>query len=370
MAKGKDRDWKYNTIFLSQELQQANVDSLEDDSSESDSEVAVSDMCFDISTARPGTSQQPCYKCPRLCRSFGSTDLLSVHQDDHRRSSLHILKGALVAHSDHITELPGGEKWNNNKGKDVMDVEDVDTREGAVESGTQAREESLGSLSKQEEEEGTRSPARTGAHTTDSEKYKQKECRGVEMESDSVKWKMDMVLRSVQTVQETLITLMTLVESQIFNNHSNRISANPNPHMPTTTSTTTAPTPTKLPAVTTPAQPAPVSHHPHPPVHPPTPLNACHPGAQPYHPDILAEPPSCGQRSRENAAAFRILTEPRAQQAVSVFFRMGEQLETLGAVEREAHPGSAHLSTSVVSGSPLLCQRCQAEITQTSETEV
>ncbi|KAJ8008320.1 hypothetical protein DPEC_G00103610 [Dallia pectoralis] len=62
----------------------------------------------------------------------------------------------------------------------------------------------------------------------------EEECRGVERESESVKWKMELIHGSVQTVQETLRTLLKrLVEAQ----SSRAIDPNPKPthhHIPST----------------------------------------------------------------------------------------------------------------------------------------
>ncbi|KAK1797170.1 hypothetical protein P4O66_008564, partial [Electrophorus voltai] len=416
MAKGVDKDWKCTTIFMSQELLQTKHDSVDYENevihnrrfytSGARRECTLSGNVTEIWKPicllnvwllllnRPGKLQQHCRKGSGPHRTVSSTDLLHGHfpaHSDHIRGSQYRLE-------EEALEEPSEKR--NSKGTKVMDVLDKEKWENARGYGAQPKEESLGFVSEQEEEEDDSSLPRTGSQTTDSDNYKQGfHCLPKSLVPSEIS-------HCLFEVEDTLRTLLTyLVEDESFSDQASSSSASLVSPTPTT------PTPTKTPAVPTPAQPVPAPH-PHFPFHLSTPHPSCHLGVHPppkmhFHPhyetahavtrrpsetcrsqlihpqpcflDLPTELPSCGQR-REEAGAFHILTKLResVEQLLSIQKREYEVHKEVLALVRELGPLQSHNQSyglsaqlqqvhhqaSKITKLPLLCQRCQAGLPQ------
>ncbi|XP_030634995.1 uncharacterized protein LOC115816166 [Chanos chanos] len=257
--------------------------------------------------------------------------------------------------------LPAGGEGKSKEEIKTPEPEEEEKWEDASEnraSFDEGSSESFGSLDEEEaeEEEEVRSTPSTvlqkeldGGHMDDSAKYKQEfhslpkqlvpseithclfqleeECRGVEQESESVKWKMELIHCSVQALQETLRILLTrLVEAQSFEKHGGPKAHHfcpihspiqsqhepPNPCGPNTHTSGAKPVPNLI--LNQPHHQIP---HPH--------CKALHAIARRPSETCLTHPtntggtsapmelPSCAQRRRERAMAFHAITELRME---------------------------------------------------------
>ncbi|KAL2079804.1 hypothetical protein ACEWY4_025548 [Coilia grayii] len=150
----------------------------------------------------------------------------------------------------------------------------------------------------------------------------EEECRGVEKESETVKWKMEFIHSSMQCVQETLRTLLIrLVEAQSSDSHSQ--DSTPDQARPPPPPIHRLHHPSYPRAVdTNPNHSSALAHHhhhhhsqcraPH-----PVPSKTClmdtlNPGHCCQESPLPTDMPSCAQRAKERAAAFSTITELRA----------------------------------------------------------
>ncbi|XP_062305807.1 uncharacterized protein LOC134009996 [Osmerus eperlanus] len=155
----------------------------------------------------------------------------------------------------------------------------------------------------------------------------EEECRGVERESRSVKWKMELIHRSVQALQETLRTLLThLVEAQTSDTSDLKT-----PTPPTAPSSSVTPAPVSAPPPSEPDSDVSEDRqmsdayctHQHCPGHrglARCPSETCLPESYQNKnccarlTDSIDEAlPSCAQRKKERAAAFHAIKELRTE---------------------------------------------------------
>ncbi|KAI4897054.1 hypothetical protein NFI96_011401, partial [Prochilodus magdalenae] len=338
-------------IYVSKELREATARSLREHH-----QTASSGTDFAICTHRLAHEHQPPRKCLGVQRSVGSTDLLyhavTYSPLAHSSASLDSLEGALslpsVSNVEHRMEhqppsateiclqgskiglgsivLPAGGEGKSSEGTIAYAEEDEkweDARESVAQMGEEVSDSTYDDEEAEPEEKndtGTRAPA-------DSAVSMEKEWRGVERERESVMWKMEMIHRSVQTVQEILRALLThLVEAQSFN--ANNTGTSQHAHLTTLTPNAdvhfkSAHTLSRISSHLTITQAQGRTHfhsQPHPHcraahavarrpsemclTHPTQPLpETCCPG--------MFEPPSCAQHMKERMETFHILTELR-----------------------------------------------------------
>ncbi|XP_036452967.1 uncharacterized protein LOC118826184 [Colossoma macropomum] len=207
-------------------------------------------------------------------------------------------------------------------------------------------------------------------------------------------WKMEMIHRSVQTVQDILRTLLThLVEAQHFNanntktsQHAHLTSPTPNIHVTFSSAQTHSVPQPYISGYTTMTETH--AHNPQPHPH----WQAAHTVARrpsetclthPAHPlpspccSGMFEPPSCAQRRKEKMETFHILTELResvgkvrlaqeqdSKEILALLHGFQQQIESLLARQQSATQLDHQRQQTSKINKLALCKRCQAEITE------
>ncbi|KAG5261027.1 hypothetical protein AALO_G00299170 [Alosa alosa] len=411
------------TIYMSAELKQAN-----------DSECRGS-RDIPIPEVKPHSSHRLNYVQSHdrgLRRSFGSTDLLhNAHPHSHialASDSADSLEGAVPLHADSSGERRRVDKPQSATNITPVSLDDLelpvagegissykrvktgvkslkDEEEEEEDKWVDASEIRLSPAEGREEEEdeeasplpiiGQAGKKHQGVTTTEDSTYLQdfrslpkslvpseithclhmleEECRGVEKESESVKWKMEFIHSSMQCVQETLRTLLIrLVEAQSNDHLSRDATSNlfppppPPPIYPLHPSNTS-----EVGADPSHAGPHHAAHtHQHHHLHHhlpqckaphPVPSKTCLMDAlNPGHccqGALSADMPSCAQRAKERSATFSAITELRAdverlrvvhleerreqKEALRVLKDFQRQVEDLISAQRAHQEGSS-----------------------------